>query len=555
MKAINAMNRDDSGGVGAKSGFLFQDYVAAYYVFRMLQNKKIDAVRCEVTDDIDILYPNDEIEYIQVKTTEGDRKWSIAELCEVTKVKKERGKPKPPPINDSILHKSLNCDTDISIKPFFKIVSKRDVLNALNYLRTPIAERIDTSPKIELLKTLNAKIGSFFSPAGRDVEFWLDNTSWDVYSSIDELELKIYRDISISAHDHGILLNPSRDAKIILNDVLCAITRKSALSRKITCADNKTYFRRDFLTWFVEEIKILAATNSRLNTKVYVEFSKTEPVLLKFSDHGSDQRLGVGLGQGYEFGKYRFDYIADSIINWMPEILLRPSELADTSRQKFFIKSANISKRFLEQSSEFSEFLGRTLMHSSVRYYSNSEPVPVALYIDKDGKSFKEFENVHIVRADSGDELWMGFSSLSETLDLAESMEKVCAQLHELITVDFRLQRKKILEVKENSYLLKHDIDDLLDESSSLDDHIHRFKFVMFIGYKSAHLSIEENNQDYKKSQLIEAQENFEKMIDKILSRDNYFSRVNILLYLYPNPCIKTLVSVVRKKINEVMDV
>lgn len=554
MKANNAMNRDDSGGVGAKSGFLFQDYVAAYYVFQMLQNKKIAAVRCEVTDDIDILYRNNEIEYVQVKTTEGDRKWSITELCEVTKVKKERGKPKPPPPNDSILHKSLNCDVDISVKTIFKIVSKRDVLNALNYLRTPIAARVDTSPKVELLKALNTKIGYFLSPAGRDVEFWLDNASWDVFSSIDELELKIYRDIMVSAHDHGILLDPSRDAKIILNDVLCTLTKKSALSRKITCADNKTYSRSDFLSWFFEEIKVLAATNSRLNTKVYVEFSKTQPVLLKFSDYGSDRRLGIGLEQGYEFGKYRFDYIADSIIDWMPEILLRPSELADISRENFFAKSANISKRFLEQSSDFSEFLGRILMHSSVRYYSNSEPIPVALYIDKNGKEFKEFENVHIVRADSGDELWMGFSSLSENLNLAESMERVCAQLYELITVDFRLQRKKILEVKENNYLLKHDIDELLVESSSLDDHIHRFKFVMFIGYKSAHLSIEEEDHDYKKEQLIEAQENFEKIIKKILSKDKYFSRINVLLYLYPNPCIKTLVGVVRKKISEVID-
>ncbi|MDN2673716.1 dsDNA nuclease domain-containing protein [Janthinobacterium sp. SUN026] len=554
MKANNAMNRDDSGGVGAKSGFLFQDYVAAYYVFQMLQNKKIAAVRCEVTDDIDVLYINNEIEYVQVKTTEGDRKWSITELCAVEKVKKERGKPKPPPPNDSILHKSLNCDVDIFVKTIFKIVSKRDVLNALNYLRTPIAARVDTSPKVELLKSLNTKIGSFLSPAGRDVEFWLDNASWDVFSSIDEIELKIYRDIMVSAHDHGILLDPSRDAKIILNDVLCTLTRKSALSRKITCADDKTYLRSDFLSWFFEEIKILAAKNSRLNTKVYVEFSKTQPVLLKFSDYGSDRQVGIGLEQGYEFGKYRFNYIADSIINWMPEILLRPSELADISRENFFAKSAKISKRFLEQSSDFSEFLGRILMHSSVRYYSNSEPIPVALYIDKNGKDFKEFENVHIVRADSGDELWMGFSSLSEKLSLAESMERVCAQLYELITVDFRLQRKKILEVKENNYLLKHDIDELLVESSPLDDHIHRFKFVMFIGYKSAHLSIEEEGHDYKTEQLIEAQENFEKIIEKILSKDKYFSRINVLLYLYPNPCIKTLADVVRKKINEVID-
>lgn len=555
MNAIDAMSRNDSGGVGAKSGFLFQDYVAAYYVLQMLQNKRIDAVRFEVTDDIDVIYTQGEIEFIQVKTTEAERRWSIGELCEVSKVKKERGKPKPPPATDSILHKSLSCDSNISIKARFKIVSKRDVQNSLNYLRTPFADRIDKSPKDELLKVLTPKIGAFVSPAGRGLDYWVENVSWEVFSSIEELELRIYKEIMVSAHGFGILLNPSRDAKIILNDVLTTVTRKSTLSRKITCADSKTYFRNDLINWFLEEIKILGATSTRLNAKVYVEFNKSDPVLLKFADYGAAQRIGMGLGQGYELGKYRFEYIAESVINWMPEVLLRPSELADTTREQFFSKSANVTKRFLEQGSNFSEFLGRVLMHSSVRYYSKSEPIPVALYIDKDGKSFKEFENVHIVRADKGDELWMGFSSLSETLTLTESMERICNQLHTLITVDFKLQRKKILEVKESSYMLQHDVDEILQASSSLDDHFDRFKFVVFIGYKSMHLSIESQDDDYKIQQIAEADAIFTKIVSEILQKNSYFSRINLFIYLYPNPCINTLTNTVRKKIGEVLHV
>jgi hypothetical protein len=555
MTTMEAMSRDDSGGVGAKSGFLFQDYVAAYYVFRMLQNKRIEAVRFEVTDDIDVIYGNNEIEYVQVKTTDGDRKWSIVELCEVSKVKGVRGKLKPPPATDSILHKSLSCDVSSLMRPSFKIVSKREVLSALSYLRTPIIDRVDKAPRADLYKVLNTKIGAFLSPAGRNLDYWIDNASWDVFASINELELGICNSILVSAQEHGILLNPSRDPKIILNDVLNTVAKKSALSRKITCADNKTYLRHDFANWFFEEIRILAAKNSRLNTKVYVEFDKSEPVLLKFSDHGADQRLGVGVGQGYELGKYRFDYIAESIVSWIPEVLLRPSELADTSRERFFARSIEITRRLLDQSSNFSEFVGRILMHATIRYYSNSEPMPVSLYIDKDGKSFKEFENVHIVRSSTGDELWMGFSSLSDTLSLAESMENVCMQLYELITVDFKLQRKKILEVKENSYLVKHDVDELLKASSSLDEHIHRFKFVIFMGYKSAHLSIESSEDNYKAQQIIEAQENFEKIIEGILSKNKYFQKINIYIYLFPNPCIRTLTSTVREKIGEVIDV
>ncbi len=49
------MDSNDSCGVAAKHGFLFQDCVAAFYVTRMLRDKTIRSVRCEVTDDIDIV--------------------------------------------------------------------------------------------------------------------------------------------------------------------------------------------------------------------------------------------------------------------------------------------------------------------------------------------------------------------------------------------------------------------------------------------------------------------------------------------------------------------
>ncbi|GAB7260026.1 hypothetical protein DZS_08800 [Dickeya ananatis] len=60
------MESNDSGGVAAKHGFLFQDCVAAYHVTRMLRDKTIRSVRCEVTDDIDIV-SDGYIDFVQVK--------------------------------------------------------------------------------------------------------------------------------------------------------------------------------------------------------------------------------------------------------------------------------------------------------------------------------------------------------------------------------------------------------------------------------------------------------------------------------------------------------
>lgn len=57
------MKKIDSGGIGAKKGFLYQDYIAAYLALHMLKDKHLKAVRCEVSDDIDLIYTN-YIEYV-----------------------------------------------------------------------------------------------------------------------------------------------------------------------------------------------------------------------------------------------------------------------------------------------------------------------------------------------------------------------------------------------------------------------------------------------------------------------------------------------------------
>lgn len=99
---LDNMDHSNSGGVGAKKGFLFQDYVAALYVTEMLRDKRIKGVCCEVKDDVDIIYEN-HVRFIQIKTTDGDKKWSAKELCLRTK-KKDSNRYN----QDSIVHKSLN---------------------------------------------------------------------------------------------------------------------------------------------------------------------------------------------------------------------------------------------------------------------------------------------------------------------------------------------------------------------------------------------------------------------------------------------------------------
>lgn len=560
-KINDSMENSDLGGVGAKKGFLYQDYAAALYVVSMIRDKKIKAVRFEVTDDIDIIYDS-YIEYVQVKTTDADKKWSVVEFCKTTPAKKVKGQGTVK-FTDSILHKSLSCDKNKGIKAKFRILSPRDVNSSLTYLKIGLDSRTDKEGRDKLLASLTTKIKDYKSDNGNDVSYWIDNTVWEVKSSIEELRLKALAEIMSAANDSSIYLDSNRDPQIILNDILATVTNKSAISRKIHVAADKSYTREDFISWFDEEINIMAS-KSKSHTKVYTK--KTDELKQLFLELVSvvkpecDKKNGIGLKQNYFQNKYRFNYIAETLVDWLPELLLRPSELADTHSINFIDRWKSLVSRLKKDSVEFETFIGKLLLHSTIRYYSKSQPISASLYIDNGLDSFHEFENIHIVNnLHEPDELWMGFSKLSNSADIKEPINDICKQLDFLITNCFDKQREKILNVKEDNYLFKHDINEMLSPANSLDDYVDRFKFVIFLGYNSEHLKIdktkdnmEDNYEDILKQ---EVEEYFNIQINQLSKANNYFEELNIIVYLYPSPCIDTMLNVIKDALEGIPNV
>src|SRR5580698_750973 len=80
----------DAGGVAARHGFKYQEHVAAQFVLAMIADERLICVECETADDILLIWndsSNEFSEYVQVKTTENDKKWSQAEITNRTAAK------------------------------------------------------------------------------------------------------------------------------------------------------------------------------------------------------------------------------------------------------------------------------------------------------------------------------------------------------------------------------------------------------------------------------------------------------------------------------------
>ena len=120
--------------------------------------------------------------------------------------------------------------------------------------------------KIALNKPRNSN--EYNSPNGNDVEYWLDHAEWTVIPTPIQLELSCTKIILQSAQDQGIYLNSNGDDERILYSLLANLTKKSATSRVLHSAADKSYHRTNFVPWFNAEIEYYSSLGSK-HVKVY----------------------------------------------------------------------------------------------------------------------------------------------------------------------------------------------------------------------------------------------------------------------------------------------
>jgi hypothetical protein len=105
IRSLPPMN---NGGSIACSGFCFQDHVAVGFWLDLISTPDLLEIRCETQDDITLIWQaidGEEVEFIQVKGSEFNHLWTLAELC-----KREKAPSNPDGFGTSIVERSLAHD-------------------------------------------------------------------------------------------------------------------------------------------------------------------------------------------------------------------------------------------------------------------------------------------------------------------------------------------------------------------------------------------------------------------------------------------------------------
>jgi hypothetical protein len=166
----------EEGGPAARSGFNYQDEIAVSFLIEMLEKPSLLKVHCETHDDVLLVWARNDsdrrlAEYVQVKASEPDKLWSLADLCQRKKAS----------VGTSIFELSLARDKHRE-ESRFRLVTLRPVTSALEMLSFPYGapgRELNGERFKALCAGLDERFPGLESDKGNGAAFWLEHCFWD----------------------------------------------------------------------------------------------------------------------------------------------------------------------------------------------------------------------------------------------------------------------------------------------------------------------------------------------------------------------------------------
>jgi hypothetical protein len=243
----------EQGGPTARAGFNYQDEIAAGFLIEMLESRTLVRVHCETHDDILLVWSPvaGEIavaEFVQVKSGESDKLWSVADLCQ-----RKNGAA-----GSSIFEKSLGRDKHREISRF-RVVTVRPVVSALKVLCHPCGSPGRTpgdAAFTALHDDIAARFPSLKSPKGNGLAFWLENCTWEeAHDEATVHKKNLLRLIKLGVRE-GFPLLPDIAEAILLE--LLARAKAAGVAKWIPDRDKKIIHRTSLHAWWQDRLREFA---------------------------------------------------------------------------------------------------------------------------------------------------------------------------------------------------------------------------------------------------------------------------------------------------------
>ena len=247
----------------------------------------------------------------------------------------------------------------------------------------------------------------------------------------------------------------------------------------------------------------------------------------------------TGVCAGFEAGQWRYDQLAEHMLEWLPEFALNEREYAAltgaTARRKLREAAQTIyaSPKYARRGE-----VGEILLHAIIRQEFGSIPaISKIFYKDAPNDTVKGFDAVHVVEASDGLELWLGEVKLYK--DIVSAVRDVANELKQHTTIPYlRSEFAAIWRKVDHSHLHRDALLALLENNASMDDVFTRICIPVLLTYDSATVAAHSRTDDaYEAAITSEFEQHYHRFIGVDLPAE-----LKIILILLPmNTKVKLL--------------
>lgn len=535
---IDPNDTNASGGIPARRGFRFQDHVAASLVVEMLADPKISQIECETADDIAIRWVPEadiDIEYIQVKTTDGESKWKFSELTN-----REKGKKL-----SSLCEKSLMCDK-FGGRVRFRYVSSREVRKDLQPFRKEWNKR---SPDDSVLAALVSRIGNKYqdvkSLSGRTLVDWASAFYWQVEHTQETLCSNTINQLLKIAQAKGCVAPWA-----LINEIYDRVVKRVA-DMADALKDNpkaKIWARKDLLDWWKTQLDFInkeaAGSLKVYRTQTPAFFSE-----LHSANDTPQKRALYSYDAEYDGDAWRRAELIDYLLNWIPEVSLPASVLA-TYNPLGARKLTSDAVKALDQQGITSEkdVIANLLLHSILRHHFDSEPIACKIFYLVGGQM--RSTHAHIVQNAGRDELWLGRARLVAASDYDQAVQSTIAEM--ALALDPSLlkeDRDLIIQLREPQHMRPDGLGHALNKAGKIADLLGVLRLPILVAYDSEVLS-HGFEPTYLAKLVDEVTAAYDALKEKLVGPP--FEKVEIALFLIPVECAATLAAEFGKQLRAI---
>lgn len=524
----------DAGGIAARKGFRIQDHVAARLAIEMLRDPAIEQLECETGDDIVLRRKEGGEtvhEYVQVKTTEKDAKWSITELTTRDKGRKQ----------SSICEKSLLCDRHGNTA-WFRFVTTRAASNKLSPFKLSRRNRTGNADFDALVLSFGKRFKDVKSKSGRSLGDWAAQLLWEVEGDEGALVSRNVNEMLALAAGRGP--TPAFELMVDTYSALVAKVRDMG-DASVKEPSRKVWSRNQCFDWWEERLNAMKLEASTV-VKVYqVVGAPSFFSELSRIDESHVRRAMYAYDVEYDEDVWRRQELIEHLLDWLPEMTLPPSTLANFGH----LAARRLPKEALKAlerhgSVDMPQIVAALMLHAILRHHFGAEPIACRIFVRIGG--VMRSTSAHIIQTREREEIWLGRSKLITAATHHAMVDGILEELRTALARDVLVEEREIIvQLREPRHLRSDRLGPVLDTSAKTSDLLRVLRLPVLIAYDSATLS-PGFDPEYVKQLREEVELEYERIKTR-LGRE--LDKVEVALFLVPVECADTLAAEFEKRI------